>query len=95
LTISFGQEELAAMATAVAGYTIACYQLGYGVAAFGAGPIQDSGVQLSTLYGLTAFVAGGLAVLAFAVTRHRNAPASLHPRPHPHRQAPATRGVTA
>jgi hypothetical protein len=69
LTISFGQEELVAMSTAAAGWIIAFYQLGYGVAAFGAGPLQDAGVDLSTLYRVMAVVAAGLAVLAFAITR--------------------------
>ena len=45
LTISFGQEELVAISAAVAGGVIAFYQLGYGIAAFGAGPLQDAGVD--------------------------------------------------
>jgi fucose permease len=40
LTISFGQEEFAAVATIVAGGVIAAYQAGYGVAAFGVGPAR-------------------------------------------------------
>ena len=51
LTISFGQEELVAMSASVAGGVIACYQLGYGIAAFGAGPLQDSGVGLAAIFG--------------------------------------------
>ena len=50
LTISFGQEELASVSAAVAGGVIAFYQLGYGIAAFGVGPLLDGGVELSTLY---------------------------------------------
>ena len=46
LTISFGQEELAAMSAAAAGGVIAFYQLGYGIAAFGVGPLLDHGVEL-------------------------------------------------
>jgi MFS family permease len=38
LTISFGQEQLTVMSASVAGGVIAFYQLGYGIAAFGAGP---------------------------------------------------------
>ena len=38
LTISFAQKELRTIATSVAGGLIACYQLGYGIAAFGVGP---------------------------------------------------------
>ena len=44
LTISFGQEQLAGIATAVAGGVIASYQLGYGIAAIGGGKLQDAGV---------------------------------------------------
>jgi fucose permease len=51
LTISFGQEELTAIATAMAGGVIAFYQLGYGIAAFGVGPLLDNGVTLSAVYG--------------------------------------------
>ena len=32
------------MSASVAGGVIAFYQLGYGIAAFGAGPLQDAGV---------------------------------------------------
>ena len=34
------------MSAATAGFVIAAYQLGYGIAAFGAGPLQDAGVTL-------------------------------------------------
>jgi MFS family permease len=87
LTISFGQEELVVMSTAIAGFVIAFYQLGYGLAAFGAGPIQAAGVQLSTLFGCTAFVAIAMGLLAFVITRQRPAPRSLHPRPAGHLHA--------
>ena len=46
LTISFAQEDLVSMSAATAGLVIAAYQLGYGIAAFGAGPLQDAGVTL-------------------------------------------------
>ena len=46
LTISFGQAQLATMATAAAGAIIACYQVGYGLAAFGVGPLLDAGHSL-------------------------------------------------
>ena len=44
LTISFGQGWPAAAAVAAAGGVIAFYQVGYGIAAFGVGPLQDAGV---------------------------------------------------
>ncbi len=41
LTISFGQAELVAIGASVAGLLIAFYQMGYGLAAFGIGPLQE------------------------------------------------------
>ena len=51
LTISFGQTELVAIGASVAGLLIAFYQMGYGLAAFGVGPLQEAvGLSLSTIY---------------------------------------------
>jgi len=75
LTISFGEEELTAMSAAVAGGIIAFYQLGYGIAAFGVGPLQKTGLTLSAIFGFTAVVAAGLAVLSFLVVPVRSRPA--------------------
>jgi MFS family permease len=75
LTISFGQEELTAMGAAVAGGVIACYQLGYGIAAFGAGPLQDAGTHLSSLFGFAAIVALVMGGFGFVITRVRAVPA--------------------
>jgi fucose permease len=71
LTISFGEEELTAMAGAVAGGIIAFYQLGYGIAAFGVGPLQDAGIGLPAIFGGTAIVAAAMAGLSFLVVRSR------------------------
>ena len=59
------------MAAAIAGGVIACYQLGYGIAAFGVGPLLDGGVSLSTIYGLSAIVALAMGFASFGVTRAR------------------------
>ena len=74
LTISFGEEDLTAMAAAMAGGVIAFYQVGYGIAAFGVGPLADSGVSLSKIFGFTALIAAVMALLSFFVTG-RPAPA--------------------
>ena len=69
LTISFGQKQLAVMSASVAGGVIAFYQLGYGIAAFGAGPLQDAGVGLPVIFGFTAaaaLVMGGLSFVLAA-----------------------------
>jgi len=68
LTISFGQAELVAIGASVAGLLIAFYQMGYGLAAFGIGPLQESiGLSLSSIYVGVAVVAVALGVLSFMV----------------------------
>ncbi len=70
LAISFGQKELTGIAASVAGGLIAFYQIGYGLAAFGVGPLQSwAGLNLTVIYGGTAVVAVAMAGLAFAVTQ--------------------------
>jgi len=73
LTISFGQKELTAIAASVAGGLIAFYQIGYGIAAFGVGPLQMAGADLKNIYAGTAVVALALSVLSFVVTRQPRA----------------------
>lgn len=73
LTISFGQKELASIAGSVAGGLIAFYQLGYGIAAFGVGPLQTwAGLSLNGIYGGTAVVAGAMSALSFVIVRREN-----------------------
>lgn len=81
LTISLGQGELTAIAASVAGGVIAFYQLGYGIAAFGVGPLESAGVDLAAIFGFAAIVAAAMGLLSFAVAGRRPEPASLHPRP--------------
>lgn len=70
LIISRGQTEMTGIPTAVAGGIIAAYQIGYGIAAFGVGPLQAlAQADMSALYGGAAAVAGAMAVLTFAITR--------------------------
>jgi predicted MFS family arabinose efflux permease len=80
LTISFGQEELTAFSAGMAGGVIAFYQLGYGIAAFGVGPLHDGGVSLPTIYAFSAGIAVLLGAWSFAVAGRRPSPASLHPQ---------------
>ncbi len=84
LTISFGQEAMAAISASVASGVIACYQLGYGIAAFGVGPLRSAGLTLPEIYAGAAVVAAGLGLLALAIARGRRSPAALHPRPATH-----------
>jgi fucose permease len=70
LVISFGQAELKTIAASVAGGLIAFYQIGYGIAAFGVGPLETRlGLSLDSIYGGTTVVALGLAVLAVLMVR--------------------------
>ena len=73
LVISFGQGELKSMTTAVAGGMIGFYQIGYGLAAFGVGPLQRMGLTLGEIYRWSAGVALALAVLAFVIAGRRAA----------------------
>jgi fucose permease len=81
LTISFAQADLATISAATAGLVIATYQVGYGIAAFGAGRLQDSGVTLSSLFAAAAVASGVMAVLSFVIARPTHRIPALHPRP--------------
>jgi hypothetical protein len=59
---------------------LAAADIGYGIAAFGVGPLQDAGVSLSRIFGFTAIIAAVMAVLSFFVTR-RPALTELAARP--------------
>ena len=78
LVISFAQAELTFMGAAVAGGLIGCYQIGYGIGAFGVGPLQTwRHLTLGSLYGGMVVFALGLGVLAAVV-----ASGAVHYVPH-------------
>jgi MFS family permease len=81
LTISFSQEQLVVMSGSVAGAVIAFYQVGYGLAAFGAGGLQDHGVSLSTLYTATAIAGVVMGLLSFALATNNRDVAGARKRP--------------
>jgi fucose permease len=73
LTISSGQKELTDIAALVPGGLIAFYQMGYGIAAFGVGPLQQkAGLSLATIFGSAGIVALVMLALSFVVTKHRD-----------------------
>jgi MFS family permease len=80
LTISFGQSELTAFSAAAAGGIIAFYQLGYGIAAFGTGPLLDGGTELSTVYAIAAVVAVVMGLWSFVIARRTDSTA-VHAQP--------------
>jgi predicted MFS family arabinose efflux permease len=69
LTISFAGEELVSISAAAAGWVIAAYQVGYGIAAFGAGPLQDAGVTLPAIFAMAAIAAALMGLLSVVITR--------------------------
>ena len=73
LVISLAQEELTTVAASVAGGLICAYQVGYGIAAFGVGPLQtQAGLRFETIYGATAAVALVMTMLSFVLVRRRH-----------------------
>jgi hypothetical protein len=65
----------------VAGGVIAFYQAGYGIAAFGVGPLASAGVRLPAIFAAGAVVAVVLGGLSLVVAHRRPSPATVHPRP--------------
>jgi predicted MFS family arabinose efflux permease len=93
LTISFGQRKLAGRQAMVAGGVIACYQVGYGLAAFGVGPLTGSGIRLPVVFGASAAVAALMGGLSFVVAHRQPSPAAVHPRPAQPRSAQPWSGL--
>jgi FHS family glucose/mannose:H+ symporter-like MFS transporter len=72
LSISFGGKEYPQLSAVMAGGLIAFYQLGYGVAAFGIGPLHGpAGVALATVFAAGSLVAVPLILIAYFITRRR------------------------
>ena len=70
LTMSFAEGELTSITASVAGGMIAFYQMGYGLAAFGVGPLQSQGgLALNTIFGATAGVALAMSALSIVIVR--------------------------
>jgi fucose permease len=70
VTISFAEEELTSIAASVAGGLIAFYQIGYGVAAFGVGPLENRG-GFAHEHRLPAIAALVMVALSFVVVRRQ------------------------
>jgi MFS family permease len=68
MTIGYGETTFPGLVTIAAGWLIAAYQLGYGVAAFGAGALEHR-VSLSALFAAVAVLAVVMALLATRVVR--------------------------
>jgi fucose permease len=69
LCISLSGQESPRCAAAMSGGLVAFYQAGYGVAAFGVGPLREfAGLPFRTIYSLGSVVAPAMFALALAVT---------------------------
>jgi fucose permease len=77
MTIGYGEATFPALVELTAGWLIAAYQLGYGLAAFGGGALQRA-VSLPTLFRLAAGLAAVMGGLAMAIAR-RQRPAPADP----------------
>ena len=74
LSLSFAGDEFPAWSSLMSGELIAFYQLGYGMAAFGAGPLRDlGGFLFSTIFAGASALAIGMGILAILVVRQMSA----------------------
>jgi MFS transporter, FHS family, glucose/mannose:H+ symporter len=70
MTIGYGEATFPTIVELAAGWLIAAYQLGYGLAAFGSGALQRL-VSLSTIFRIAAAAMVVMALLALVVARHQ------------------------
>jgi MFS family permease len=75
MTIGYGESTFPSIVELTAGWLIAAYQLGYGLAAFGGGALQRL-VSLSAVFRIAAGAMVAMAFLALVVARHQQAPAA-------------------
>ncbi len=68
MTVGYGETTFPELVTIAAGWLIAAYQLGYGIAAFGAGALEHS-ISLSVIFAAVAVVAGVMALVATRIVR--------------------------
>ncbi|SEG51741.1 Predicted arabinose efflux permease, MFS family [Bosea lathyri] len=72
LSLSFAGKEFPAQSAAMLGALIAFYQIGYGIAAFGGGPlVERAGLAYSAVFSLGSLIALALGAVAFLVNRTR------------------------
>jgi fucose permease len=72
LSISFATQETPDMAEIVSGGMMAAFMAGFGLGAYGVGPILEiTGLSLAAIYQGTSTVAVGVAILSFLLTKPR------------------------
>ena len=74
LSISLAGDEFPALSSVMSGELIAFYQLGYGVAAFGTGPLRNlGGLSFATIFAGASALAIGMGILAILILRQMTA----------------------
>jgi MFS family permease len=78
MTIGYGESTFPNLVELAAGWLIAAYQVGYGLAAFGGGALQNA-IPLSTVFRVAAILAIGMGALALpiAAQQHRARPEAV------------------
>lgn len=73
LIISFGVNQLKGISSSVPGLILSCYLMGYGIAAFGVGPLEEkTGIALPSIYIIGAGISFVLGLLAIALCTPRD-----------------------
>ena len=70
ITVGYGEATFPTFVELAAGWLIAAYQVGYGLAAFGGGALQ-SAVSLVSIFRIAAVLAAVMAVFALAIARRQ------------------------
>ncbi len=70
MTVGYGEATFPDIVELAAGWLIAAYQIGYGMAAFGAGALQHL-VSLATVFRVVAVASAGMGVLALMIARRQ------------------------
>ena len=70
MTVGYGEATFPTIVELATGWLIAAYQLGYGLAAFGAGALQNV-ISLSAVFRLVAVLVVPMGVLAAVIARRR------------------------
>ena len=80
ITVGYGESTFPNFVELAAGWLIAAYQVGYGLAAFGGGALQ-SAVSLASIFRIAGVLAVVMALLAVPVARHQHAHGRVTARP--------------
>lgn len=78
MTVGYGEATFPSLVELAAGWLIAAYQVGYGLAAFGGGALQ-SVVSLTSIFRGAAVLAAGMAVASLTIARRQPARADVTP----------------